>query len=134
MATVFVLITSQAIAISAIYRIRALRETEALNFIQSDLEDVKFSALLNLTANSCDPGLGNTTQGYGNALIQAVGGNTTSTIQLVNKDFSLTRTTFVYDAVPYHMMGVSYSIVNPDGGEEITNFYTEVIPDAAFDC
>lgn len=144
MATVFVLITSQAIAISAVYRIKALRETEALNAVQSDLEEIKFAALQNITQpnTSCDPGLGNTTLGYGNALITTIGGTgplstTNNTVQLVSKDFTLTRTIFVADSEPYHMIGISYSVVNPDGpngDNEITSFYTEVIPDAAFDC
>jgi len=55
-ATIFVLITSQAIAISALYRVRAQRESEAWLWIQENFErDVKFESLQAIGSKSlCD--------------------------------------------------------------------------------
>ena len=38
MATVFTLVTTQAIAISALYRVKAQRQSEALQWIQQDFD------------------------------------------------------------------------------------------------
>lgn len=148
MATVFVLITSQAIAISALYRVRAQRESEAVNLIQQNLEDIKFRALLNISAGQCDAT--NPANGYGQALINDINTNpdaalpdnnndgdgnpNTANIPLLNKSYSLTRTLGVYDFEPYNLMTVSYSVSDLETGNVIADLNTEVIPDAAFEC
>nr|WP_235641426.1 hypothetical protein [[Limnothrix rosea] IAM M-220] len=161
MATVFVLITSQAIAISALYRIRAQRQSEALQWIQNDFSDIKFAALQNLTGANCDAV--NADNGYAAALARAVTdpsitvdwSATAETIEppdtpaarpnitLLNKSYSAVRTLSVFPDPPFHVMTVSYSITDPESttlkadgtaNNEIASFYTEVIPDAAFSC
>lgn len=152
MATVFVLITSQAIAISAVYRIRAQRQSEALLAIQQDLEDIRFDSLKAFNANDCNPTVGQTLNGYAAALVDEVREpadpafnawpyETTEIVQLLNKDYELNRTLNFYDAAPYHVMTVSYSVTDPGAAingntlnSELADFYTEVIPDAAFSC
>lgn len=143
MATAFVLITSQAIAISAVYRVRAQRKAEAVNQIQQNLEDIKFRSLLAMTA-TCDAAT--TTAGYGQALINNINTNlalpnndsdgnaNTTNITLVNKTYRLTRTLAVYNFAPFNLMTLSYAVSDLDTGNVIADLYTEVIPDAAFDC
>lgn len=133
MATIFVLITSQAIAISAVFRVRAQREAEAVNWIQEDLENIKFASLGNLTA-TCDATT--TTAGYGQTLINNVTANypLTSSRTLLNKSYSMSRTLAVYNSAPFRLMTVSYSVSDPESGKVISTLYTEVIPDAALNC
>jgi len=123
--TVFVLIATQAIAISAVYRVQASRKAEALLAIQDDLENVKFAALQlpSLQANC--------SSGYANALISALPAVTNPT--LVNKPYDMVRTPLEKPGSP-HIMTLSYSIEDPDSRRVISELYTEVLPDAAFDC
>lgn len=132
MATVFVLIATQAIAISAVFRVRAQRESEAVMKIQEDLEDIKFDALKALSATCGDTATKST--GYGQALITSIATPASSDITLLNKSYSMTRTLEVYDVSPYNAITVSYSVADPTSGNVIADLYTEVIPDAAFEC
>lgn len=138
MATIFVLITSQAIAISAVFRVRAQREAEAVNWIQENLEDVKYVALLNLPGAQCKPTT--TVNGYAQALINQINTSTSdasfsSPRALLNKSYTMRRTVSVSpNSTFFRLMTVSYAVVNPDGGAVIADLYTEVIPDAALQC
>lgn len=140
MAMVFVLITTQAVFISAVFRVKAQRTSEALNWIQQDLEDIKFRASFNIDAETCEATT--TTDGYAQALITQITTATTSpytdtpptVIQLLNKDYEVTRTFGVYNEEPFSIMTIEYSVVNPDNNESIADYYTEVVPDAAFEC
>lgn len=150
MATAFVLVAVQSIAISAVYRVRAQRESEALQWIQEDFENIKFGSLAPLTATSCNATT--TTGGYGQALQSYItsaafynsiaqdpnvdGDNKRITRNLLNKSYLMTRTLGVYNVAPYNTMTISYSVSvsDPSGQRPIADFYTEVIPDAAFNC
>lgn len=151
MATAFVLVAVQAIAISAVYRVRAQRESEALQWIQEDFENIKFGSLAPLTA-TCNATT--TIAGYGLALKTYTestafynsiapdpngdGDNNRLTRNLLNKSYLMNRDTDVYNVAPYNTMTVSYSISDPESDPNaerpIASFYTEVIPDAAFNC
>lgn len=142
MATIFVLITTQAIAISALYRVRAQRETEAWNWIQEDFEDIKFASLQDIANADCSATVN--TNGYAQSLITKVDATTTSPSiktqadlnipNLVNKEYNAVRTLDVYNSAPFNVMTVSYSVIEPTSSQEIANFYTEIIPDEAFQC
>ena len=146
--TGFTLITTQAIAISALYRVKAQRQSEALQWIQQDFEDLQFDALTALTAGDC-------TNGYALALASYFTGNTVTAFPyqqasesdatlhspvLLNKTFEATRTLGAYEtAAPFNVLTVSYSITDPSNdpanpNTEIATFYSEVLPDAAFAC
>jgi len=69
------------------------------------------------------------------------GNNQTRDITLkskfTNKTFRLTRTTTIPDTTPYNVLQVSYTVSPIFGGTfgaPVANFYTEVIPNAAFQC
>ena len=156
MATVFVLITSQAIAISALYRIRAQRQSEALQWIQDDFANVKFAAIQALPASNCsatDPLSGyaatlastivdpSVTVNWSVAspnIVEPANWETTPNITILSRSYSAVRTLSFFNDAPYHVMQVSYSIVditNPNPGTRVlANFYTEVLPDAALAC
>lgn len=136
MATIFVLITSQAIALSALFRVRAQRESEAVLWIQEDFEDIKFKSIQALPSGDCSAS--RPIDGYAAAVIGVVDGTinsfsqTTTQETFLNKSYTATRTLSYYDDSPFHIMTVSYSIT--DETNEIANFYTEVLPDAALRC
>ncbi|NJN74706.1 MAG: hypothetical protein HC799_18910 [Limnothrix sp. RL_2_0] len=132
MSTAFVLITTQAIAISAVFRVRAQRESEALMKIQENLEDIKFDSLKALSATCGDAATQST--GYGQALINSITTPADSVITLLNKSYSMTRTLAVYNTSPYNAITISYSVADPTSGNVIADLYTEMIPDAAFEC
>jgi Tfp pilus assembly protein PilV len=158
-ATAFVLITSQAIAISALYRVRAQRESLAWLWIQENFEeDVKFEvSQLSKAAAKCTEKDENgnyvyengdsavPADGYAQALITQLGAAdgvaTTESPELLNKAHTATRILGVKDEAPYNVMTVSYEVRDPDmgtaedpDGKVIASFYTEVIPDAVFNC
>ncbi|AFY39118.1 hypothetical protein Lepto7376_2866 [[Leptolyngbya] sp. PCC 7376] len=147
MATVFTLVTTQAIAISALYRVKAQRQSEALQWIQQDFEELKFDALTALPGGDC-------TNGYALALASYFSGDTIAAFPethigsvdsfidapvLLNKTFEVTRTFNAYETTaPFNVLTVSYSITDPTNPNTATNeiatFYSEVLPDAAFSC
>lgn len=151
---IFVLITFQAIAIAALYRVRAQRESEALLWIQENFEDIKFASIQQIPENPATPPPCNATDansGFAQALagkitgdlnvtlpsVQSFGGND---VVLLNKSYAATRTLSAYGDAPFNILAVSYSITDPEStvasslNNEISTFYTEVIPDAAFNC
>ncbi len=126
MATVFVLITTQGIVIGTVFRVKAQRQSEALNFIQQDLEEVKFQAA-QLTAGTCGS--------YATELNSALSAPD-SPQKLVNKPHKIIRT----PTANGNVLALSYSVVPINDevadltGDEVVNITTEVIPDVAFDC
>lgn len=79
------------------------------------------------TENIDNPPSSGNTLTSGNPLISKV----------TNKTFRLRRTTTIPDTSPYNLLQVSYAVAPISGaafGKSVANFYTEVIPDAAFQC
>lgn len=51
-----------------------------------------------------------------------------------NKLFTMTRTTTITNTAPFNVLQVSYTVSPTSGGSSVASFYTEVIPNAAFQC
>lgn len=134
-ATTFVLITSQAIALSALYRVHAQRESEAVQWIQTKFEtDIKFESLQDLTAD-CNATV--EANGFAQALIDQVriASSDNETPVFLNKTHDATRQLGVKSGESFNVMTVEYTITDPERNDTtVANFYTEIIPDAAFDC
>lgn len=143
MATVFVLIVTEGIVVATVFRVKAQRQSEALNAIQQDLENIKFEAAKDLTATAtCDNATTRTT-GYGKALLTALvpasvnssfTEQTTEDLILLKKPHTMTRTLTVYDQTPFKILQVNYEVSPTEGGSIIATYSTEVIPDEAFEC
>ncbi len=223
-ASMFVGVAMQAIAIAAVFKARAQEYTEATAWIQEDLEDIKEQAAnftlpsTSLTTNvnsvagvntaltvasvtgfqvndnliigsdstsntiaSIDTGtntitlnapldsnwLANTvvvatspmcsaaitrTTGFADALRDRVTAtdvtngitgitNTNDTItgiskssKLTTKAFTMTRTATLSPTVPHNILEIRYTVTPTSGGSSVADFYTEVIPNAVFQC
>jgi len=127
-ALIFVLIVTGGIAIATVYRVKAQRQSEALNAIQQDMEEVKFQAAKSLTG-TCGT--------YGTALetlVDAIPLNNPRT--LLKKPHILTRITTANG----NTMRITYEVFpdqNEDGtadGDLVASLFTEVIPDASLKC
>lgn len=153
-ATVFVLITTQAIVISTIFRINAQRASEAKTWIEEEVESDQYQATTLSTNNTlCDTDDGNS--GYADALRDSLNGdgaNITTGIltrTIVNKDYKM-LITFEPSNAPFDVLEITYQVwfddmddpnntvdqidENNRDEEPIADFYTEMIPTAALDC
>ncbi|ANV90591.1 MULTISPECIES: hypothetical protein [Cyanophyceae] len=142
--TIFVLVTAQATFIGVVLRVQAQRASEAMNAIQSDFDEIKYLAALSFSQASpvCDAAA--TTDGYAQALITEIKdslgqsnnqtGEVSSSVSLVNKSYTMTRTLSVFNQAPYHTMQIGYRVVDPDSGRQIAEYYSEIVPDASFAC
>ncbi|MBV5257833.1 hypothetical protein FLX56_05275 [Synechococcus moorigangaii CMS01] len=151
-ATTFVLVATQAIVIATVFRVRAQRQSEAINWIQKNLEGIQFQAALDISVTvggvTCDPE-NSTSMGYGKALMEIVAEETIddsdppSKVEesfsetFVNQSYTITRTMSVYDRLPYNVVQVAYAVRPAEAGvagAPIAELTTEVIADEAFDC
>jgi prepilin-type N-terminal cleavage/methylation domain-containing protein len=142
---VFTAIAMQAMVMAMAIKVHGDELSEATNWIQQDLENVKTlansldydGAKYTISSTACS---GGTASGYANRLqTTAISGSTigasTTTTQyssLGQRPYSLVRTTNVVSA---NTLGISYNVypgattVNP-----IASFYTEMVPGAVFSC
>lgn len=63
-----------------------------------------------------------------------VGGVKVKKSTRTNKLFTMTRTTTIPDTSPYNVLQVNYVVRPSPVGRPVAEFYTEVIPNAAFQC
>jgi prepilin-type N-terminal cleavage/methylation domain-containing protein len=132
----FVALALQGMSVAAVLSARAIQSTEAANWVQADLEEIRLHSN-ELTPNAllCHPAQVN--QGYGAALQQHLESkNLPSDKQSsTGQVFTLERTLSIDSThSPYNVLGVSYEVMPQAGRKSILSFYTEVIPDAAFLC
>ncbi|PSO93705.1 MAG: hypothetical protein BRC46_05890 [Cyanobacteria bacterium QS_6_48_18] len=53
----------------------------------------------------------------------------------IGKNYVLKRTLNIADKEPYNVLELEYEVINPQEDEDpVAEMYTEVIPDAAFEC
>jgi hypothetical protein len=136
-AFLFLMASLQAMVVEAYFRIAGQASSEGLLLIQQDLEEVRFlatEAQLPYVPATC-------TSGYGAALQSKVNTNKSSpyTAKPNNTiEYQLTRIATV-SASDNKVLTLTYSAKrDPNGGtnytKEVATLYTEVIPDAAFEC
>jgi hypothetical protein len=143
-AFLFLMASLQAMVVEAYFRIAGQASSEGLLLIQQDLEEVRFLA----TESSLPYVAATCTSGYGAALQTNILNNMTAKDS--NKDgiytakpnntieYQLTRTA-TPSTTDKQVLTLSYSVKrDPKGGtnytKEVATLYTEVIPDAAFQC
>jgi type II secretory pathway pseudopilin PulG len=146
----FVGAAMQALVASAAIKVKAQERSEATLWIQEDIELIRYRAG-QLAAN---PSLCTATRttGYADALRDnIVGASTATTSDTVisktsalnygnssaagNRTYTVNRTISLKDAAPYVVMTVSYNVPSPsNAAQSLSQMYTEVIPDKAFQC
>lgn len=109
----------------------------AINLTSDSTGSLSSTAIGKCTGNSA-------TDGYADSLRDLINDPTnpsqnrtsvdiTKTSSLTGKQFTLTRNT-TPDSSNYKVLQMSYTVTSSSGGSSIASFYTEVIPNAAFQC
>ncbi|MBE8996581.1 type 4 pilin [Microcystis aeruginosa] len=142
--TAFSIGTLQLMAFTALYKVRAERQTQANFWIQEDFEDVKYLAsTLDDSSSYVSPDVcTNINQGYATALRGQLTATPIPDRTIVGKNYSLYRTFNITSANP-HRLRIDYQVqlatgetADDDHNQEnvIARSSVEVIPDASFKC
>lgn len=134
--TVFVAVGMQAVVIAAVFKARAEQYSKATNWIQENLETVRFQASIYPQDDAkCNPA--SPANGYAAGLVTAIGGSPliSPPQRLGGKNFTMTRTAnYATSNDPNKVLELEYEIVPDGGGSAIASLHSEVIPNAAFTC
>jgi prepilin-type N-terminal cleavage/methylation domain-containing protein len=133
----FVSVAMQGMSVAAILQSRAIQSAEAANWIQSDLETLHFqtsASQIPFDPQRCHAQ--QSQQGFAQALLDKLASNALSSLRQsrTGQKFTLDRQLLVEPSAPFNILGVRYAVQPQNGSPSILNFYTEVIPDAAFTC
>jgi prepilin-type N-terminal cleavage/methylation domain-containing protein len=132
----FVALALQGMGVAAILSARAIQSTEAANWIQADLEELRLhSTALPQQLALCHSSQAD--QGYAAVLQQHLAKINPSPVKKssTGQVFILDRTLSIDPShAPYNVLGIKYEVTPQTGSKSILSFYTEVIPDAAFTC
>lgn len=132
----FLLGSLQAIVIATVFRVQAQDKQEAANWVQQDLELIRYQAFVldNGTAVTAT-----CTSGYASALNTQIG-SITNPVGINNRNYSVTRTPTSNSNILTINYTVNYASGHPrfksaSGADNtVTTLSTEVIPNAALDC
>ncbi len=133
-ASTFLLVSLQSMVLATYFRVAAQQSSEGILLIQQDLEEIRYLATttnLPYDTTLCSPA--NASSGYGQTLLDSLP-TVTNPQKINNLQYNLTRNATVASDSPYNILQLSYQITSSDDGDEVATLYTEVIPDAAFEC
>jgi type II secretory pathway pseudopilin PulG len=135
-AGIFLLVSGQAMLLAAYSRVKAQETTEGILLIQQDLEEVKYKASATLTQTQINSMCAATTANNGFAkYLQGQIGTYPKTVSVSStKTYSLTMTSTIQNTSPYNVLQLSYTVTPVNTSSSVATLYTEVIPDAAFQC
>jgi prepilin-type N-terminal cleavage/methylation domain-containing protein len=137
-------LTLQGIGLATTIQSRSIEKTEATHWVRDELEDLRLqSSNLTFDADFCQATAAN--RGFAKSLRDALAGNSTAgtdpvvlPIQQVTsstgRPFQLVRTAWIEETSPYNVLGLRYEVRAAGANTPIYRFYTEAIPDAAFQC
>jgi prepilin-type N-terminal cleavage/methylation domain-containing protein len=133
----FVSLAMQGMSVAAILQSRAIQSAEAANWIQSDLETLHLqtsASQIPFDPRRCHAQ--QSQQGFAKALLDKLASNASPSLRQsrTGQKFTLDRQLLVEPSAPFNILGVRYAVQPQNGSPAILNFYTEVIPDAAFTC
>jgi prepilin-type N-terminal cleavage/methylation domain-containing protein len=133
----FVSLAMQGMSVATILQSRAIQSAEAANWIQSDLETLHFqtsASQLPFDRQFCHAQQSH--QGFAQVLHDRLVNTASPSLRQsrTGQKFTLDRQLLVEPSAPFNILGVSYAVQPQNGSPSILNFYTEVIPDAAFTC
>lgn len=134
--TAFMSVTMTALATASLVKARANGSTVATNWIEEDLEEVRSqAALISYASNTSRCNATSTSTGFGDALSDALpsiarGGTQT----IASKTYTLNRQATIATAAPFEVLQLTYTVTESGSSSALTTMYTEVIPNAAFEC
>lgn len=136
----FVGTTMQALLTATLFRVKGQELSEATNWINEDLEMVKYKAT-QLAADSsgqaCKPTA--PSQGYATLLDQSIPiVNANKVSAMGGRPYTLTRTETPSGTAPYNVLEVTYTVTSASGEQtpprEISKRIAKVIPNVALAC
>ncbi|WP_193799604.1 type II secretion system protein [Cyanobacterium stanieri] len=140
--TGFVLGSLQAVVLATFFRVQAQDKNEALNWVQQDLELIRYQAFsLDLLVDGHEPDgsiCANST--YGQELLNQVNSDfpLTQTVSINGKSYDIQRIYQDNDNTLQISHIVTYNSAHPryqkDGDNTVTQLSTEAIPDVALSC
>jgi prepilin-type N-terminal cleavage/methylation domain-containing protein len=138
-------LTLQGIGLATTIQSRSIEKTEATHWVRDELEDLRLqSSNLTFDADLCQPATADH-RGFARSLRDALAASsTTGTDPIVlpirqitsstGRTFQLVRTAWIEETFPYNVLGLRYEVLAAGANTPIYRFYTEAIPDAAFQC
>jgi prepilin-type N-terminal cleavage/methylation domain-containing protein len=146
--TVFVAVAFQGIMAATLLNAKALQQTEAANWILSDLETLRWQTTdphLPFQPNRCQTSLAD--QSFADALRDRIAQTDVVGMapyqvpaqikqSVTGQKFDLARTLYLMGSGGAHqILGIQYQVQPHDSpSQPILSFYAEVLPDAAFQC
>lgn len=157
--TTFLTLGMTAVVTACLVKTRAASTTIATNWIEEDLEAVKAQATqLSYVASRCNPtGTNPSAAGFASLLQQnlpTIARNGTQTV--AGKTYTMTRQVAVSATAPYEVLQIDYAVqvnqptatlssssssttassstTSTNANTTVATLYTEVIPNAAFQC
>jgi prepilin-type N-terminal cleavage/methylation domain-containing protein len=137
-------LTLQGIGLATTIQSRSIEKTEATHWVRDELEELRLqSSNLAFDANFCEPTRAD--QGFAKSLRDTLAADFTSGMDPVvlpvqqmtsstGRSFQLIRTAWIEETFPYNVLGLRYEVRAAGANTSIYRFYTEAIPDAAFQC
>lgn len=134
---IFVAASLQLIVFSAVFRVKAQEYSEANSLISRNLETIRNIAANDIDKSDGDCNPSSESDGYAGALQDEINNQDLAQEFSVEgsesgKDYSIEREQFILNRQPYDVLQLSYTAT--EDGEEVATLYTEVIPDATFEC
>jgi prepilin-type N-terminal cleavage/methylation domain-containing protein len=141
---IFMSLGANFVLAANIQKVVAKRNITMSNFIQSDLEGIKYQANLIAKDNTnakCAPT--NVWQGYGGALKDKLlstastsnaASDSTTTVKVLNHDYTMTRTLGAISTADPSILPISYTFTRAGATAIEHQLYIELIPNAAFTC
>jgi Tfp pilus assembly protein PilV len=145
-ATAFVGLSLQGILTATLLQAKALRRTEALNWIQGDLAELRWQARISqLAFDRARCKAPTADRGFADALRDQIAQTDVTGTAPYNvpvqikrnasgQEFELLRTLSIASS-PYHILSIQYQVrPRQSGAVPVASFYSEVMADAAFQC
>ncbi len=138
---IFGCLVFQGIGLASIIQARAIQKAEVAGWVRDDLENLRQQAAnLAFNKNFCHPTAAD--NGWAAALARSLGGEsehqlpTLNLVSTTGRTFQIVRQTEI-SATPHNILSLRYQVQPIEGTSNLASiyeFYTEVIPDAAFQC
>jgi prepilin-type N-terminal cleavage/methylation domain-containing protein len=144
--TAFMSVTMATLATATLVKVRSNGLTVATNWIEEDLEAVRSQAAV-LAADPTKCNATSSSSGFSQALADQLQRalpdvNTTrdgtqrtpDDVPEVASNYTLTRQASITATAPFEVLQLTYTVTDSENRSNVTTMYTEVIPNAAFQC
>lgn len=138
--TTFMSVTMATLVTASLVKLRANGLTTVTNWIEEDLEEVRLQAsLISYTSNTSRCNATSTDTGFADALKDVLDGGQVPVARggrqtVGSKTYTLTRQSNIVATAPFEVLRLTYTVTDSGSNSTFTTTYTEVVPNAAFEC